>query len=126
MRISTKLGDSGTTKILGEKGRVEKDHPMIEYLGDVDELQSILGMIEDPDINQIQSELYFLMGGKDVDCDWMQTDIKQQNNFILPKGIWNVARTVCRRAERRAVSAGVDCQYLNRLSDLLYKKSLEQ
>ena len=125
MKISTKLGDSGTTRLLNEKGRVSKEHPMIEYLGTVDELQSILGLIEDEDIDRIQSELYFLMGGKEVSPDWMNTDIPTQKNFILPKGLWQVARTVCRRAERRAVTAGEDVQYLNRLSDLLYKKALQ-
>ena len=123
MRISTKLGDKGTTQVL-ELGRVSKDHPMVEYLGTVDELQSVLGMIEDVDIDRIQEELYELMCGEIVSCYWMDTDIPKQTEFILPKGIWHVARTVCRRAERRAVEAGVNCIYLNRLSDLLYKKSL--
>ena len=124
MKISTKRGDKGTTQVLGIKDRVLKDHPMVEYIGTVDELQSLLGMIEDEDIERIQTELYMLMSGEIVSCHWMDTTIPKQTEFILPKGIWNVARTVCRRAERRAVAAGVNCIYLNRLSDLLYKKSL--
>lgn len=124
MKISTKHGDSGTTKLWGLKGRVSKTHPQIEYLGTVDELQSILGMIDDEDITRIQTELYSLMSGEEVSPDWMNTDIPKQTEFILPKGIWHVARTICRRAERRAVEAEQDCSYLNRLSDLLYKKSL--
>ena len=124
MKISTKRGDKGTTQVLG-LGRVSKDHPMIEYLGTVDELQSILGMLNDDDIERIQTELYMLMSGELVSCYWMDTDIPEQTEFILPKGLWHVARTVCRRAERRAVEAGVNCIYLNRLSDLLYKKAIQ-
>ena len=55
---------------------------------------------------------------------WFDTSIEPQREFILPRGLWHVARTVCRRAERRGVSAGIDIIYLNRLSDYLYKLSL--
>ena len=125
MKISTKRGDKGSTQVLG-LGRVSKDHPMIEYLGTVDELQSLLGLLEDEDIERIQDELYIIMCGDVVSPDWMDTDIPEQTEFIRPKGLWHVARTVCRRAERRAVEAGLGCQYLNRLSDLLYKKALNE
>jgi cob(I)alamin adenosyltransferase len=40
--ISTKTGDSGTTDLIGGK-RVPKDHPLIECLGTIDELNSFLG-----------------------------------------------------------------------------------
>jgi ATP:cob(I)alamin adenosyltransferase len=40
--ISTKTGDDGTTD-LWSGGRVPKDHPRIETLGDVDELSCLLG-----------------------------------------------------------------------------------
>ena len=124
MKISTKRGDKGTTQVLG-LGRVSKDHPMVEYLGTVDELQSLLGILpESDDIDRIQSELYMIMCGEIVSCHWMDTDIPEQTEFILPKGMWHVARTVCRRAERRAVEAGVNCIYLNRLSDWLYKQAI--
>ena len=126
MRISTKRGDDGSTQVLG-LGRVSKSHEMIEYLGTVDELQSILGVLPpSEEIERIQTELYTLMCGDIVSCHWMDTDIPKQTEFILPKGMWHVARTVCRRAERRAVEAGVNCIYLNRLSDLLYKKALNE
>ena len=121
MKISTKLGDSGTTKLWGIQGRVRKDHPQIEYLGTIDELQSYLGTLNHDDLDKIQRELYDLMCGIDVSPDWMDTEIPKQTEFILPKGKWHFARTICRRAERRAVEAGVDCSYLNRLSDYLYK-----
>ena len=123
MKISTKRGDKGVTQVLG-LGRVSKDHPMVEYLGTVDELQSLLGMLpESEDIDRIQTDLYTLMCGEAIE-PWFDTDIPEQTEFILPKGIWHVARTVCRRAERRAVEAGVNCIYLNRLSDWLYKQAI--
>ncbi|TMI76223.1 MAG: cob(I)yrinic acid a,c-diamide adenosyltransferase [Bacillati bacterium ANGP1] len=64
--------------------------------------------------------------------DRYQTSLPQLREFILPGGTvlaaaLHVARTVCRRAERRLVTLGREepvraglMQYLNRLSDLLF------
>jgi cob(I)alamin adenosyltransferase len=63
--------------------------------------------------------------------DRLETELPPLRRFILPGGIpagalLHLARTVCRRAERRVVALGagaVDPQvvvYLNRLSDLLF------
>jgi cob(I)alamin adenosyltransferase len=65
--------------------------------------------------------------------DGMQDDLEPLKNFILPGGcraaaMAHVARTVCRRAERRAIIAARDSgglppgalEYLNRLSDALF------
>ena len=64
--------------------------------------------------------------------DRYQTSLPQLREFILPGGTslaaaLHVARTVCRRAERRLVTLGRKepvraglLQYLNRLSDLLF------
>ena len=125
MKISTKLGDNGTTKLLNEKGRVSKAHPLVEYIGTIDELQSVLGCLELEDLDQIQTELYDLMSMKEVSPEWMDTVIPQQTAFVLPRCMRHVARTVCRRAERRGVEAGQNIIYLNRLSDYLYKLSLQ-
>lgn len=66
------------------------------------------------------------------EIDAFQTDLPELKNFILPGGTpagatLHIARTVCRRAERRAVeaSAAKDVNeqaviYLNRLSDLFF------
>lgn len=66
------------------------------------------------------------------EIDAFQADLPELRNFILPGGTpagatLHVARTVCRRAERRAVeaSAAKDINeqavvYLNRLSDLFF------
>ena len=123
MKISTKRGDDGTTYVPGIN-RVKKDEPIVEYLGTVDELQSYLGLIDHIDIEQIQEDLYDLMSFKYVE-PWFDTEIPQQTEFILPKGPLHVARTICRRAERRGVSAGKNVKYLNRLSDYLYKLAIE-
>jgi cob(I)alamin adenosyltransferase len=63
--------------------------------------------------------------------DALEGDVPPLRRFILPGGsaagaLLHVARTVCRRAERRVVSLGegavdpVVIVYLNRLSDLLF------
>ena len=128
MRISTKRGDDGKTDVL-EPGhgyiRVSKDDALVELLGTIDELQSYLGILQHKDIDHIQEDLYDLMSGTERK-PWFNTDIPRQNEFILPKGHWHVARAICRRAERRAVTAGHNSViYLNRLSDYLYKLALE-
>lgn len=66
------------------------------------------------------------------DCDGFNAELSELRSFVLPGGSeaaarLHVARTVCRRAEREALSAlGVHAVsphalvYLNRLSDLLF------
>jgi cob(I)alamin adenosyltransferase len=63
-------------------------------------------------------------------CDEVNADLEPLHSFVIPGGTpaaahLHVCRTVCRRAERRAVAVGDDCnpevvRYLNRLSDLLF------
>lgn len=67
--------------------------------------------------------------------DEMTEDLPELENFILPGGteegaLFQLARTVCRRAERNIVSLMRDnvvnegvVQYVNRLSDLLFTMS---
>ena len=63
--------------------------------------------------------------------DTLETEVPPLRRFILPGGsalgsMLHLARTVCRRAERRAVALGknavdpVAITYINRLSDLLF------
>jgi cob(I)alamin adenosyltransferase len=153
--IYTRGGDNGETSTAG-KIRVPKDDPRIEAGGDVDELNSQLGVVlthlrDEPFagwIAEIQNELLDL--GSDISspadretvrirssyvdrierrCDETNAKLTRPESFVLPGGgsaaaELHVARTVCRRAERRAVS--VDdlnpdvVRYLNRLSDLLF------
>jgi cob(I)alamin adenosyltransferase len=68
----------------------------------------------------------------ETDCDRFNQTLPPLKSFILPGGTavaarLHVARTVCRRAEREALTAGLEhdlnplvAVYLNRLSDLLF------
>ena len=154
-KIYTKTGDKGTTG-LGDGSRVDKDHIRVEAYGTVDELNSTIGLLlceELPENIQewltiIQHELFDLGSELCVPnysvitedlIERLENQIEEMNKnlpylkeFILPGGnkpaaICHVARTICRRAERRMVTlqskteineAGL--KYLNRLSDWLF------
>jgi cob(I)alamin adenosyltransferase len=154
-KIYTRTGDTGTTG-LGDGSRVAKDHVRVEALGAVDELNSCLGlMLAEPlgeDVRhlliEIQHDLFDIGGELSIPgytriqaehvsqlervLDHHNADLEPLKEFILPGGsragaLCHLARTVCRRAERRVVSlASVQSlspycqQYLNRLSDLLF------
>jgi len=154
-KLATKTGDDGTTGISGNI-RMPKDSDRIEAIGTVDELNSAIGMTLSqgiPDeinltLSEIQHRLFDLGGElsmpeltliKDKHIDQLDQWLDEFNlqlpplkEFVLPKGnlattTCHIARTICRRAERRLVtlardedvnpSAGI---YLNRLSDLLF------
>lgn len=158
-KIYTRTGDSGTTSIIGGS-RLPKDAPRIEAYGTVDELNAHLGIIAadhstpDPQRNIIihaQNILFnigsYLAGAPDCgvtgsDITTLETDIDSMDrllpslhNFILPGGCSaaaraHVARTVCRRAERRIVSCAATMTlapqvitFINRLSDWLFTYS---
>jgi cob(I)alamin adenosyltransferase len=63
-------------------------------------------------------------------CDEVNATLEPLRSFVIPGGTpaaaqLHVARTVCRRAERRTVAVGAEVnpeavRYLNRLSDLLF------
>jgi cob(I)alamin adenosyltransferase len=63
-------------------------------------------------------------------CDEVNATLAPLKSFVIPGGTrsaaqLHVCRTVCRRAERRAIAAGDELnpevvRYLNRLSDLLF------
>jgi cob(I)alamin adenosyltransferase len=68
----------------------------------------------------------------ELDCDRFNAELPELKSFVLPGGSeasarLHVARTICRRAEREAISAAgvytvnpLALVYLNRLSDLLF------
>ncbi|MCW8828621.1 MAG: cob(I)yrinic acid a,c-diamide adenosyltransferase [Gammaproteobacteria bacterium] len=154
-KIYTRTGDSGTTG-LGDGSRVEKDHIRIEAFGTVDELNSAIGLVRAEDLpegmdarlNDIQHRLFdlggelsvpghTLIGQGDIDAleqqlDAYNAELPMLKEFILPAGgrataHCHLARTICRRAERRVytLSKGeklnsASIAYLNRLSDLLF------
>jgi len=135
-QIATRTGDDGTTG-LGDGTRVPKDDLRIAAMGDVDELNSTLGvLLAEPlpdDVREllvvIQHEL-FNLGGElsipgfelleagavlrlDEALAHYNAALPRLKEFILPAGtrsaaISHVARTVARRAERALVAlAGV-------------------
>lgn len=155
-KVYTRTGDDGSTG-LGDGSRVGKDSLRVSTYGTVDELNSSLGMVlavEDITdavrevLTQVQHDLFDL-GGElcipgmemisdadvtrlEIALDQFNADLPVLKEFILPGGgmaaaCCHLARTVCRRAERRLVSlAGTEdvraqpLHYLNRLSDLLF------
>jgi cob(I)alamin adenosyltransferase len=156
-KIYTRTGDDGSTG-LGDGSRVAKDHERVESFGTVDELNAQIGLLRaelDSEheaqhlLSEIQHDLFDLGGElcipgytllKVEQIDLLEKEIDRLNEslpmlkeFILPGGsraasLAHVARTVCRRAERRVHtlansddSVGVlPLQYLNRLSDYLF------
>jgi cob(I)alamin adenosyltransferase len=131
-RIYTRTGDAGTTG-LGDGTRAGKDSLRIAAYGELDELNSHLGLVLAGDIpadirdclSEIQHLLFDLGGdlcipGRDSigqrHVDWLERQVDRCNGalpslkeFILPRGNppaaqCHVARTVCRRAERTVVS----------------------
>lgn len=154
-KIYTRTGDKSTTG-LGDGTRVEKDHIRVEAFGTVDELSSAIGLIRaeslpegmDALFSTIQHHLFDLGGELSVpgytvieqsDIDALEQQLDEYNaslpmlkEFILPAGgkstaHCHLARTICRRAERRVHALSkteavnpVALAYLNRLSDLLF------
>ncbi|MBI3284799.1 MAG: cob(I)yrinic acid a,c-diamide adenosyltransferase [Burkholderiales bacterium] len=133
-KIATRTGDKGTTG-LGDGSRIAKDALRVHAMGDVDELNSQLGVLLCEDLPpQLQHELVsiqhdlFDMGGElcipgytmiteaqvarlDGLLEKYNADLPPLKDFILPGGaraaaIAHVCRTVCRRAERAIVSLG--------------------
>ncbi len=131
-RIFTRTGDKGATG-LGDGSRVDKDHPRIEAIGDIDELNSVLGLLlshELPkDIHhslcEIQQTL-FDIGGElsmpgtnsldakpvahlEKQLEMYNATLTPLREFILPGSTeasarCHLARAVCRRAERHIVA----------------------
>lgn len=154
-KIYTRTGDDGSTG-LGDGSRLEKDHLRIECIGTVDELNSSLGMVLanklptpiSDCLNTVQHQLFDLGGELSLPDQqliqpshvaWLEQELDELNgtlpmlkDFILPAGghatsACHLARSICRRAERRLISLGREEQisahalhYLNRLSDLLF------
>ncbi len=131
-KIYTKTGDDGTTG-LADGSRIEKNSLRTSAIGDVDELNSLLGLLAAHDIEpEIKSVLLdiqhvlFDLGGEIAIPDsemlnesrvqYLEKIIDEYNaslpplkEFILPGGsipaaTCHYARTVCRRAERQLVS----------------------
>jgi cob(I)alamin adenosyltransferase len=146
--IYTGGGDRGETS-LGDGSRVSKLDPRIAALGDVDELNSVLGWCA-AGLDRIQNELFDLGADLSVpyaekderlritqeavdrleaECDEANAALPELKSFVLPGGDETaarlfLARSVCRRAERTVLACPganpLAAIYLNRLSDLLF------
>ena len=130
-RIYTRTGDDGTTG-LGDGTRTNKDSLRVEAMGDVDELNAVIGILLTEPLSEIlqntltrvQHDLFDLGGEvcipghvmvKPERVDALESVLDELNDqlaplkeFILPGGIraaayCHLARTVCRRAERQLI-----------------------
>jgi cob(I)alamin adenosyltransferase len=151
VKIYTRTGDHGQTSLFGG-ARVAKHDARIEAYGTVDELNSFLGAVTGiEEMPSIQSDLFDIgahlaspgtsrFAGVDAArieflerrIDAMESELAPLKTFILPGGSasaaqLHIARTVCRRAERRVVALEDESEatqstiaYLNRLSDYLF------
>src|SRR3954466_9775741 len=133
-QIATRTGDDGTTG-LGDNTRVAKDSLRVHAMGDVDELNSHIGLLLcEPmadDVRgllvEIQHQLFNLGGELSIPgFELLKPDavlaldqaLAQYNGqlpkleeFILPAGrraaaLAHVCRTVARRAERAVIALG--------------------
>jgi len=131
-KIYTRTGDTGETG-LGDGSRVPKDSRRVRALGEVDELNSVIGVLLAEQLpatardalDRIQHDLFDLGGEVCIPghasmsddqvarleslLDEYNRDLPPLKEFILPGGtraasLSHLARTVCRRAERALVS----------------------
>lgn len=127
-KIYTRTGDAGTTG-LGDGSRVDKDSARIHALGDVDELNAVIGILLTEPLSEhvkqvltaVQHDLFDLGGELSMphytllkaerisalenELDAWNEQLSPLKEFILPGGsrasaYCHLARTVCRRAER--------------------------
>jgi cob(I)alamin adenosyltransferase len=137
-QIATRTGDDGTTG-LGDNTRVPKDHLRVHAMGDVDELNSHIGVLlcepMPPEVRDllvdVQHQLFNLGGELSMpgftllkEEALLQIDnaladhnaaLPRLAEFILPAGtraasLAHVCRTVARRAERAVVSLGAQSE----------------
>src|SRR5438552_1014231 len=131
-KIYTRTGDGGETG-LGDGSRTRKDSPRVVALGEIDELNSAIGvLLAEPVpekiraiLESVQHDLFDLGGdvsipGRatmtedqvkrlEVVPDELNSALPRLKEFILPGGtraasLAHLARTVCRRAERSIVA----------------------
>ncbi len=135
-KITTKTGDSGTTG-LGDGSRVAKTHPRVAAMGDIDELNSFVGLLLTESIpaalrealTNVQHDLFDLGGEMSIPgytaitdahverlealTDSLNADLSMLKDFILPGGsraaaYAHLVRTICRRAERALIALSTE------------------
>jgi len=146
MKIYTKTGDKGETSLY-DCSRVSKSSLLINLLGDIDELNSFIGIIDSEylltdiqiwlfdlgtivanpkkkynfDVNQEITKIL------EKEIDNMTGELPKLSNFILPSGNIHLSRAIARRCERKLVklndASHIDDNcliFINRLSDYLF------
>jgi ATP:cob(I)alamin adenosyltransferase len=136
----TKKGDSGETDVI--RKRVGKDSPLVNFLGDLDELNSFLGMAylkakwDDikRDIERLQHEIFIIgedasTGNNKIDQNfvkWIEErtiEYRKESGpvrlFVIPGGgecgaSVHIARAVCRRVERNTVKYSKELEPFNK------------
>ena len=135
-KIYTRTGDKGTTG-LGDGSRVDKSALRVEAMGDVDELNSLVGLLLTEKLVDGVGEalvdiqhVLFNVGGElsipgsnmimaayvnqlEKTIDNFNNDLPPLKEFILPGGnkaaaVCHLCRTVCRRAERKLTHLAQD------------------
>ncbi|AOL15872.1 ATP:cob(I)alamin adenosyltransferase [Sulfolobus sp. A20] len=133
----TRTGDDGNTNVINK--RIGKDSPLVNFLGDIDELNSFIGfalsVIKWEDIRQdlmrVQQEL-FIVGEEAVKNEgkiteesvkWIEkrtVEYRKESGpvklFVIPGGSeeasrLHVVRSVARRIERNAVKYSKEVQF---------------
>ncbi|OGT30487.1 MAG: ATP:cob(I)alamin adenosyltransferase [Gammaproteobacteria bacterium RBG_16_51_14] len=139
-KIVTRTGDDGTTG-LGDGTRIDKSSARIAAIGDIDELNSLLGVLVAAGVADdiagyllnIQHRLFDIGGEIAIPgtskispeyverledlIDTYNRDLPPLQEFILPGGsmpgaICHSARSVCRRAERSLIKVA-RTEYIN-------------
>lgn len=135
-KIVTRTGDTGSTG-LGDGSRIGKDSRRIDALGEVDELNSSLGVLLAEDLPEkvraalfaVQNDLFDLGGElccpgmtlvSEAQVERLEADVEAFNaglsrlkEFILPGGtraaaLAHLCRAVARRAERSVVALAAE------------------
>lgn len=150
-KIYTRTGDKGTTG-MADGSRVEKDNLRVAAIGEVDELNSVIGIVickcPEGEVKEtlftVQHDLFNL--GSQItmpECNlitqarvqWLEKILDQFNQdlpplkeFILPGGgeaaaHCHLARTVCRRAERTIFSLSKEFEFNSNVSAYINRLS---
>jgi cob(I)alamin adenosyltransferase len=147
MKIYTKKGDTGLTSLF-DCSLISKSADLIDLIGDLDELNSFIGVIESDELlESIQTWIFdlstiianpkhkYLFDEDNVIITLMEKEIDRLTelmpklkNFILPSGNIHLSRAICRRCERKLVGIIDNYEhipnkclaFLNRLSDYLF------
>ena len=147
MRIYTKTGDQGMTSLY-DCSKISKSSELIDLIGDLDELNSFIGIVANqellPDVQvwifdmstiianpkhqYIFDENNEVVTALEKEIDRLTALMPKLTNFILPTGNVHIIRSICRRCERKLVGLmesyphiPPNCvKFLNRMSDYFF------